>query len=114
MLYLFGILIIIVSVSLVFVVVIQNSKGGGINSQFGGTATQVLGARRSNEFIETLTWSFAAAIVVLSFAANVSGTSGKSIDTVRIERSLQGQAAENPTSAPAADAFEQADTAAKK
>lgn len=110
MLYLFGILTVLISIALVLVVVVQNSKGGGLNSQFGGTATQVLGARRSNEFIETLTWGLAAALVVIAVIANLSGSVGgkKAAEALRLNaRSIEGKAAANPTQAPAATQFQQ-------
>lgn len=110
MLYLFGILTILVSVALVFIVVIQNSKGGGLNTQFGGAATQVLGARRSNEFIENLTWGLGAALVVITILANITGGVGgkKAADALRLNaKSIEGRAMPNPTQAPAANQFQQ-------
>ena len=47
----FSILTIIVCTLLVLVILVQNSKGGGIQSQFGA-ATQIMGVKRGTEFIE--------------------------------------------------------------
>ena len=48
------------------VVLIQNPKGGGIDSTFGGSgANQMLGAAKSTDFIEKLTWGLAIALFVL-------------------------------------------------
>jgi len=72
MVYFFGALAILASVFMVAAVIIQNSKGGGINSAFGTAgATQMLGARRSDEAIEKITWGLAAGIMVLAFLTNV-------------------------------------------
>ena len=54
----FSILTIIVCVLLVLVILVQNSKGGGIQSQFGA-ATQIMGVKRGTEFIEKATWGLA-------------------------------------------------------
>lgn len=51
---------------LILVVLIQNPKGGGIDSSFGGQgATQVFGAARTTDFVEKLTWGFASSLFVL-------------------------------------------------
>lgn len=59
------VLTILASVLLIGVVLIQKSKGGGLSSTFAGS-NQVLGVRRTNNFIEKLTWSLAGAICVLA------------------------------------------------
>lgn len=61
----FSILIILVCVLLILVVLVQNSKGGGIQSQFGA-ATQIMGVKRGTEFIEKATWGLAIALIALS------------------------------------------------
>jgi|ERR1043165_10104611 preprotein translocase subunit SecG len=62
------ILIIIVCALLGAVVLIQNPKGGGLNASFGGVGQQLLGARRSTDVVEKLTWGFAVALIVLCLA----------------------------------------------
>lgn len=61
----FSILTIIVCVLLILVILVQNSKGGGIQSQFGA-ATQIMGVKRGTEFIEKATWGLAIALIILS------------------------------------------------
>lgn len=63
------ILIAIVSVLLVLVVLMQNSKGGGLDPNFGGQAQQLFGAARSTDFIEKATWVLAGVLVVLCVIA---------------------------------------------
>ncbi|MEL6657291.1 MAG: preprotein translocase subunit SecG [Bacteroidota bacterium] len=47
-------------------VLIQNPKGGGIDSTFGGSsANQVFGAAKSTDFIEKVTWYLAIALFAL-------------------------------------------------
>jgi len=51
---------------LVFCVLAQNPKGGGLNQTFGGAATQAMGARKAADFLERATWTLAIALCVLS------------------------------------------------
>ena len=76
MLTLVTILIAIDCVLLIGVVLIQNPKGGGVDSTFGGqSANQMFGAARSADFIAKLTWYLAAALFILCiFAAIMAGT----------------------------------------
>jgi preprotein translocase subunit SecG len=60
------VLIALVCVLLMGAVLIQNPKGGGVDSTFGGTqANQMFGAAKSTDFIEKLTWYLAVALFVL-------------------------------------------------
>lgn len=63
----FVVLIVLVSVLMIFIVLIQESKGGGLASQFSST-NQIMGVRKTNDLIENLTWGLAAAMVVISIA----------------------------------------------
>jgi preprotein translocase subunit SecG len=68
MLTFIGIIAIIVSVALIFVVLIQNPKGGGISSNFGAPG-QLGGVKRANDFIEKATWTLAGTLGVLALIA---------------------------------------------
>lgn len=59
------ILTLICSILLICVVLVQKSKGGGLSSTFAGS-NQLMGVRRTNSFIEKLTWGLAGAIGVLA------------------------------------------------
>lgn len=66
MITLFTILIAINCILLTLVILIQNPKGGGVDSTFGGSgANQMLGAAKSTDFIEKLTWGLAASLFLL-------------------------------------------------
>lgn len=65
---LFITLIIIASILLVLLVLIQNSKGGGLAADFAG-GNQVMGAPKTADFLEKSTWSLIAVIAVLSILA---------------------------------------------
>ena len=62
---LFVILIVIAAVLMIGIVLIQESKGGGLSSSFAGY-NQVAGVRKTTDFIEKATWALAAALVVIS------------------------------------------------
>ena len=72
------ILIAVICVLLMAVVLIQNPKGGGVDSTFGGqSANQMFGAAKSADFIEKLTWYLAAALFVLCILTTlVVGSTG--------------------------------------
>lgn len=60
------ILIAINCILLTLVILIQNPKGGGVDSTFGGSgANQMLGAAKSTDFIEKLTWGLSAVLFIL-------------------------------------------------
>lgn len=91
---LFIILAIVSSVLLVLVVLAQNSKGGGLSSQFGGSgASNLIGVKKTGDVLERLTWGFAIAIMVFSLATNFTApTPGVSNDEI-LERAKQQQTA---------------------
>jgi preprotein translocase subunit SecG len=59
------VLIIIVCVFLVLIVLVQNSKGGGLASNFQ-SSNQIMGVRKTTDFLEKATWGLAATLLVLS------------------------------------------------
>ena len=60
------VLIILASIVLAFVVLIQNSKGGGLASNFA-SSNQVMGVRKTADVLEKITWGLAAGIMLLCF-----------------------------------------------
>ena len=65
------ILIALICVLLMVAVLIQNPKGGGVDSTFGGqSANQLFGAAKSTDFIEKLTWGLAIALFGLCILAS--------------------------------------------
>jgi len=62
---LFVILIVIAAILMIGIVLIQESKGGGLSSSFAGY-NQVAGVRKTTDFIEKATWGLAAAMVIIS------------------------------------------------
>lgn len=77
MINLLTILIVLVSLLLIAAILIQNPKGGGVDSTFGGAATnQMLGASRSADFIEKATWFLASALLILCVITSLVVGSG--------------------------------------
>lgn len=56
-------IILLASILLVFVVYIQNPKGGGLSSDFGA-AQQIGGVQKTNDFIDKATWGLALIVGV--------------------------------------------------
>jgi preprotein translocase subunit SecG len=61
-------LIMIVCVLLIGVVLVQNSKGGGLAANFAAS-TQIMGVRRTADFLEKATWILATALLVFSLVS---------------------------------------------
>ena len=86
----FAILIIIASILLVLVVLVQNPKGGGLSSSFGGGAgNQIMGAKKTTDFLEKATWTLAIALISLSLLSNFAIPRNNSDETVEIKAQEQ-------------------------
>lgn len=59
------VLIFIVCVLLILIVLVQNSKGGGLASNFQSSG-QVMGVRKTADFLEKATWVLAGSLLVLA------------------------------------------------
>jgi preprotein translocase subunit SecG len=79
-------IIIFLAVLLVLVVLAQNSKGGGLSNQFGGSgASNIIGVKKTGDLLEKLSWGFIVGIMVLSLTAHLmrptgSGSSNEILD----------------------------------
>lgn len=100
------VLTLIAAVLLIGVVLIQKSKGGGLSSSFAGS-NQIMGVRRTNSFIEKVTWSLAGAIAVLAVLSSffmpsaLQRTGSRVNPTAPVEQTVS---AGYDTQLPAADA----------
>ena len=63
------ILILLASLLLIGVVLIQKSKGGGLASNFS-SSNQIMGVRKTTDFVEKATWTLAIVICVLSIISS--------------------------------------------
>jgi preprotein translocase subunit SecG len=62
-----SVIILIVCVLLTLIVLVQNSKGGGLASNFSGS-NQFMGVRKTADFLEKSTWTLAIALLFFSLA----------------------------------------------
>ena len=107
---LFVILIVLASFCMIGIVLIQESKGGGLASAFS-SANSSFGVRQTTNFIEKTTWTLAAAMVIISVICAYVAPNATSEGSV-IEKAATEQSTTNPnnvqgfgaTPAPAADA----------
>ena len=53
------------AIVLILIVLVQNSKGGGLSANFS-SSNQIMGVRKTTDFLEKATWGLAGAIIVLS------------------------------------------------
>lgn len=66
-------LILFCSVLLILVILAQNSKGGGLTSQFGGSgASNMIGVKKTSDLLERITWGLAITVMALSLVANIN------------------------------------------
>jgi preprotein translocase subunit SecG len=79
----FIVLTLLAAVVLVLVVLAQNSKGGGLSSQFGGTgASNLIGVKKTGDILERLTWGSAGAIMVFVLATNFTNPGANPTDDI--------------------------------
>lgn len=103
------ILILLASLLLIGVVLIQKSKGGGLASNFS-SSNQIMGVRKTTDFVEKATWTLAIVICVLSiissFLAPQNLVQGRQSRVVTEQQAPQQQATPfaTPEAAPAATA----------
>ena len=79
-----SVLIVLVSIMLILIVLVQNSKGGGLSANFS-SSNQVMGVRKTTDFLEKATWTLSGALLVLAFVAVMvlpkdNGVGGSQID----------------------------------
>ncbi|MBK8956191.1 MAG: preprotein translocase subunit SecG [Saprospiraceae bacterium] len=97
MLTLITILIALDCILLIGVILIQNPKGGGVDSTFGGqSANQMFGAAKSADFIEKLTWWLAGVLVALCVVASLIASAEGNIGNANPEETPTEQPAEPP------------------
>lgn len=80
MVLLLTITIALISIALILIILVQNPKGGGLSSAFGGSqaANQMMGAANSTDLLEKTTWGLAAALLGLCLFTGVFFKGGDS------------------------------------
>lgn len=68
-------MIVVVSILLVLVILVQNPKGGGLSSAFGGDSPQMLGGvKKTTDFLDKATWALVIGLFVLVIGMNLVST----------------------------------------
>jgi preprotein translocase subunit SecG len=62
------VLIVISAILLTFLVLVQNSKGGGLAAGFS-SSNQIMGVRKTTDFLEKATWTLVIVMVVLAIGS---------------------------------------------
>jgi preprotein translocase subunit SecG len=83
-----SVLIIIACFLQVLIVLVQNSKGGGLAANFT-SAGQTMGVRKTADFLEKSTWTIAIGIFVLCLVATAVIPRGGESQRSRIESQIQ-------------------------
>ena len=103
---LFVIFIVIASMLMIGIVLIQESKGGGLASNFS-SSNAIMGVRKTTDFVEKATWGLAASLVVFSIVcahfAPVSSTESSVMEKTATETQTT-----NPNTTPGFGASQQA------
>jgi len=61
---------------------VQNPKGGGLSSSFGGGGQQIGGVQKTSDFLDRSTWLLAGLLLILILLSNISlGTNNVSSDS---------------------------------
>lgn len=92
---LFIVLICLASLLMIFIVLIQESKGGGLASNFSST-NAIMGVRKTTDFIEKATWGLAAAMVVFSVICAYTAPQAVTDESV-LEKTATELQTTNPT-----------------
>ena len=67
----FSVLIFIACVLLILIVLVQNSKGGGLAANFS-SSNQIMGVRKTTDFLEKATWTLAGVLLFFCIGASMS------------------------------------------
>ncbi len=98
---LFTVLILLVAICLIVVILIQNSKGGGLASNVGLSNQMVGGVKNTADFVEKATWYLAAALIILSVLSGFAYTGKTSSNPQQNqESSFVPEVDAQPTSVP--------------
>jgi preprotein translocase subunit SecG len=91
------ILIVLAAILMIFAVLVQKSKGGGLASGFA-SSNQIMGVRKTTDFLEKFTWTLAGTIIVLSILTAKFTASRSNVPQSQVE--VEQPAPLNPITAP--------------
>jgi len=80
----FTVLIVVTCIFTILIVLVQNSKGGGLASNFS-SSNQYMGVRKTADFLEKATWTLGAALILFSLLAGITVPKAGEADSSRLE-----------------------------
>jgi preprotein translocase subunit SecG len=92
----FTVLIVVTCIFTILIVLVQNSKGGGLASNFS-SSNQYMGVRKTADFLEKATWILGSALILFSLLAGITVPKAGESNNSR----LQGQFDETIMDQPA-------------
>jgi len=96
---LFLFLIIAVAILLILIIMVQNPKGGGLSSSFGGQGTQNLGGvQNTTNFLDRTTWTLAIALFALILLSNFTIPRDTVVQESQIENTINDREVMPPAS----------------
>ncbi len=81
---LISVLVLLTCVLLILIVLVQNSKGGGLASNFASN-NQIMGVRKTTDFLEKSTWTLAIVLLVLTLTSTFVIPRGRAVETRQSE-----------------------------
>ena len=85
-----SVLVFIIAVLLILVILVQNPKGG-LASNFS-SSNQVMGVRKTTDFLEKATWTLGIALIVLSLLSSATINRNEAVQIDTVESELQNEA----------------------
>lgn len=95
---LFVVLIVLASILMIGIVLIQESKGGGLSSQFSAT-NSIMGVRKTTDIVEKTTWALALSLVIFSVICAHTAPIASTDESV-LERQATETQNTNPNTTP--------------
>jgi preprotein translocase subunit SecG len=92
-----SVLILAVCIILILIVLVQNSKGGGLASSFSAS-NQFMGVRKTADFLEKATWTLAGSLLFLCLLTSITIPRGETAKKSAIEEQVRN--APDPSSVP--------------
>ena len=103
---LFVVLIVLAALMMIGIVLIQESKGGGLSSNFS-SSNQIMGVRKTTDIVEKTTWGLAIAMVFFSIICAYVAPRATTEQSVLENIATQTETT-NPTNTPGFGAGQQA------
>lgn len=95
----FTVLIMIICILTTLIVLVQNSKGGGLAANFS-SSNQIMGVRRTTDFLEKATWTLGAALILFSLLAGITVPTPDKNQDPRLQGQFDESSMTNPVNQP--------------